>query len=53
MSAEDNYNYVISYGRVHVPVHRVYARPLTDVAPVPESSFGLIRLTMSRKSEAS
>jgi urate oxidase len=39
MSAEDNYNYVISYGKVQVPVYRVYARPLTGVTPVPESSF--------------
>lgn len=39
MSAEDNYNYVISYGKVQVPVYRLYARPLTGVTPVPESSF--------------
>ena len=39
MNAEDNYNYVISYGKVHVPVYRLYARPLTGVTPVPESSF--------------
>ena len=39
MSAENNYNYVISYGKVQVPVYRVYARPLTGVTPVPESSF--------------
>ena len=39
MSTDDNYNYVISYGKVHVPVYRLYARPLTGVTPVPESSF--------------
>ena len=39
MNAEDNYNYVISYGKVHVPVYRLYARPLTGVTPAPESSF--------------
>ena len=29
----------ISYGKAHVPLYRVYARPLTGVAPIPESSF--------------
>src|SRR5262245_20448918 len=37
MSAE--YSYEISYGKLHVPLYRVYARPLTGVAPIPESAF--------------
>ena len=39
MTVENNYNYVISYGKSRVPVCRVYARPLSDVPPIPESSF--------------
>lgn len=39
MTIENQYNYVISYGKSRVPVYRVYARPLTGVSPVPESSF--------------
>lgn len=39
MSADDSYNYVISYGKARVPVYRIYARPLSGVTPVPESSF--------------
>jgi urate oxidase len=39
MAAEHNYTYAISYGKAHVPVYRVYARPLAGVPPVPESSF--------------
>ncbi len=39
MSAENNYNYVISYGKARVPVYRVYAHPLSSVPPIPESSF--------------
>lgn len=39
MSAENNYNYVISYGKARVPVYRVYAHPLLGVPPIPESSF--------------
>jgi len=31
--------YEISYGKVGVPVYRVYASPLVGVRPVPESSF--------------
>ena len=34
-----NYAYTISYGKLHVPLYRVYARPLTDVTPIPESAF--------------
>ncbi len=39
MSAENNYNYVISYGKARVPVYRMYAHPLSGVPPIPESSF--------------
>jgi urate oxidase len=39
MSAENNYNYVISYGKAQVPVYRMYAPTLTGVAPIPESAF--------------
>src|SRR5579863_9067643 len=31
--------YEISYGKAHVPVYRVYATPLSGIAPLPESSF--------------
>lgn len=31
--------YEISYGKMRVPVYRVYARPLHGVMPVPESPF--------------
>jgi urate oxidase len=37
MSAD--YSYEISYGKLRVPLYRVYARPLTGVAPIPESAF--------------
>lgn len=33
------YTYTISYGKARVPLHRVYARPLTGVTPIPESPF--------------
>ena len=39
MSVENNYNYVISYGKAQVPIYRVYAPSLTDVPPIPESAF--------------
>src|SRR6266700_4003726 len=39
MTVENNYNYVISYGKSRVPVYRMYARPLSGVPPIPESSF--------------
>ena len=39
MSAENNYNYIISYGKARVPVYRVYAHPLSGVPSIPESSF--------------
>jgi len=39
MSAENNYNYVISYGKARVPVYRMYAHPLSGVPSIPESSF--------------
>jgi urate oxidase len=31
--------YDISYGKLAVPVYRVYAAPLTGIAPIPESAF--------------
>lgn len=34
-----DYSYEISYGKLRVPLYRVYARPLTGVAPIPESAF--------------
>src|SRR5690242_5806760 len=34
-----DYTYEISYGKLRVPLYRVYARPLTGVAPIPESAF--------------
>ncbi len=37
MSAD--YHYAISYGKVSVPVYRVYAQPLRGLRLVPESSF--------------
>ncbi len=37
MSAE--YSFTISYGKLHVPVYRVYASPLSAIAAIPESQF--------------
>lgn len=37
MSADLNYG--ISYGKLNVPLYRVYARPLRGVTPIPESPF--------------
>jgi urate oxidase len=37
MSAD--YSYEISYGKLRVPLYRVYARPLSGVHPIPESAF--------------
>jgi urate oxidase len=34
-----DYSYEISYGKLRVPLYRVYARPLSDVTPIPESAF--------------
>jgi urate oxidase len=33
------HTYDISYGKKAVPVYRVYAKPLTSIAPIPESRF--------------
>lgn len=33
------YHYEVSYGKMRIPVYRVYATPLTGIAPIPESSF--------------
>ncbi|HEX3302538.1 MAG TPA: 2-oxo-4-hydroxy-4-carboxy-5-ureidoimidazoline decarboxylase, partial [Thermomicrobiales bacterium] len=35
----DPYQYVVTYGKYAVPVYRVFATPLEDVVPIPESSF--------------
>ena len=32
-------SHVISYGKARIPVYRVYARPLSGIDPIPESSF--------------
>jgi urate oxidase len=37
--ADDAYDYTISYGKVRVPVYRVYASSLADITPIPESAF--------------
>jgi urate oxidase len=34
-----DYSYEISYGKLRVPLYRVYARPLSSVPPIPESAF--------------
>lgn len=39
MSTRDGIAYTISYGKIKVPVYRVYAHPLASVAPIPESGF--------------
>jgi urate oxidase len=39
MSAENQYSYEISYGKLYVPVYRMYAAPMKGVRPVPESPF--------------
>ena len=39
MNNENTYDYRISYGKAQVPIYRVYATPLTHIAPVPESAF--------------
>lgn len=33
------YHYEISYGKMCIPVYRVYAAPLQHVTPIPESAF--------------
>ncbi|HTK05767.1 MAG TPA: urate oxidase [Ktedonobacteraceae bacterium] len=34
-----NYAFTISYGKMKVPLYRVYAQPLTGIPAIPESSF--------------
>src|SRR5215204_6607922 len=36
---DTQYTFEVSYGKHGVPVYRVFATPLRDVAPIPESSF--------------
>ena len=38
-AAAGAYRYEVSYGKHGVPVYRVFATPLRDVTPIPESSF--------------
>lgn len=33
------FDFLISYGKMRVPVYRVYATPLTGIQPIPESQF--------------
>ena len=35
----DEFTFEVSYGKQGVPVYRVFATPLRDVPPIPESSF--------------
>jgi urate oxidase len=35
----ENYTFTISYGKLHVPLYRVYAQPLTGITAIPESNF--------------
>jgi urate oxidase len=35
----DGYTYEVSYGKQGVAVYRVYATPLRDIPPIPESAF--------------
>ena len=37
--ADEARNYTTSYGKMQIPVYRVYANPLTGTPPIPESSF--------------
>jgi urate oxidase len=34
-----NYIFTISYGKLHVPLYRVYAQPLAGITTIPESNF--------------
>lgn len=34
-----NYPFTISYGKLRVPLYRVYAQPLTGITTIPESNF--------------
>jgi urate oxidase len=34
-----NYTFRISYGKLHVPLYRVYAQPLSGIIAIPESNF--------------
>ena len=38
-SQGDDLSYEVSYGKQGVPVYRVFAQPLRDVPPIPESAF--------------
>ena len=49
MTAENTYQYQISYGKARVPVYRVYATPLTGIQAIPESSFTGETIYFSRR----
>jgi urate oxidase/2-oxo-4-hydroxy-4-carboxy-5-ureidoimidazoline decarboxylase len=38
-SPDESFTYEVSYGKQGVPVYRVFAAPLRDVPPIPESPF--------------
>ena len=38
-AGDPDIDYLISYGKKQVPFHRVHARPLTGLTPIPESAF--------------
>ncbi|MBA3450474.1 MAG: urate oxidase [Chloroflexia bacterium] len=38
-AASEGFHYDVSYGKHGVPVYRVFATPLRDIPPIPESSF--------------
>lgn len=38
-TTSSTYAYDVSYGKVCVPLYRVYATPLTGITPIPESPF--------------
>jgi urate oxidase / 2-oxo-4-hydroxy-4-carboxy-5-ureidoimidazoline decarboxylase len=38
-ATRDEFTFEVSYGKQGVPVYRVFATPLHDVAPIPESPF--------------
>jgi urate oxidase len=36
---DEKYTFTISYGKLSIPLYRVYAQPLTNIAAIPESKF--------------
>jgi urate oxidase len=39
VALSSEFDFLISYGKMRVPVYRVYATPLIDIQPIPESQF--------------